>query len=156
MPEPFIHHLRVRFAECDPQGVVFNSHYLAYVDVGITELWRAAFGSYQTMLDRGLDVVVAEAKLRFRSPARFDDELRLEVAVTHLGNTSIISQHRICREQELLVEIEIRHVTVDRATLGKQPIPDWLRDGLAPWAVAADRTPENAIPADPTSPTPAG
>jgi acyl-CoA thioester hydrolase len=148
--QPFIHHLRVRFAECDPQGVVFNSHYLAYVDVGITELWRAAFGNYQAMLDRGLDVVVAEASLRFRSPARFDDELRLEVTVTHMGNTSIISQHRICRDDELLVEVEIRHVTVDRTTLGKLPIPDWLRDGLSPWAIAADEA-----PADPTSPAPA-
>jgi len=155
MPEPFIHHLRVRFAECDPQGVVFNSHYLAYVDVAITELWRAALGNYQTMLDRGVDVVVAEARLRFRSPARFDDELRLEVAVAHMGNTSIISQHRICRQDELLVEVEIRHVTVDRATLAKLPIPDWLRGGLSPWLLAPEPAPANPAPADPAPANPA-
>jgi acyl-CoA thioester hydrolase len=141
---PFSHQLRVRFAECDPQGVVFNSHYLAYVDVAITELWRAALGNYQTMLDRGVDVVVAEARLRFRSPARFDDEVRLEVTVTHMGNTSIISQHRICRGDDVLVEVEIRHVTVDRATLAKLPIPDWLRDGLSPWHAAPDAAAQDA------------
>jgi acyl-CoA thioester hydrolase len=141
----------VRFAECDPQGVVFNAHYLAYVDVAITELWRAALGNYQTMLDRGVDVVVAEARLRFRGAARFDDELRLDVTVTHMGNTSIISQHRICRDDELLVEVEIRHVTVDRATLTKLPIPDWLRDGLTPWHVAADAAAPDAAAADATA-----
>ena len=33
---------RVRYAECDPQGIVFNSRYLEYLDIGITEYWRAA------------------------------------------------------------------------------------------------------------------
>jgi acyl-CoA thioester hydrolase len=132
--EPFTHLLRVRYAECDVQGVVFNAHYLAYVDVGITELWRAAFGSYQAMLDRGVDVVVAEAHLRFRSPARFDDELTLELAITHVGNTSIVSQHRIMRDDDPLAECTIRHVMVDRETLAKTPIPDWARLGLSPWA----------------------
>ena len=71
--EPFVHTLRVRYGECDAQGVLFNAHYLAYVDDTITELWRAAFGSYATMLRRGIDIVVAEANLRFRGGARFDE-----------------------------------------------------------------------------------
>jgi acyl-CoA thioester hydrolase len=125
--------LRVRYAECDAQEVVFNAHYLAYVDIGITELWRAAFGSYQAMLERGVDVVVAEAHMRFRGSARFDDELRCEVSVTHLGHTSIVSRHRINRAGELLVEVEIRHVLVDLEARAKTPIPDWMRSGLGPW-----------------------
>ncbi len=131
--KPFTHMLRVRYAECDAQGVVFNAHYLGYVDIGITELWRAALGSYQAMLERGVDVVVAEAHVRFRSPARFDDELRCEVVVAHLGNTSIVTRHRFMRAQEQLVEVEIRHVMVARDDLSKTPIPDWVRGGLAPW-----------------------
>ena len=57
--------LRVRYGECDLQGVVFNAHYLAYFDIGMTELWRAALGGYQAMIDRGLDMVVVEAQLHF-------------------------------------------------------------------------------------------
>jgi acyl-CoA thioester hydrolase len=131
--EPFRHPLRVRYAECDAQGVVFNSHYLAYVDIAITELWRAAFGSYQAMVDRGVDVVVGEAHLRFRNSARFDDELSLEVTVSHLGTTSIVTTHHICRDREPLVEVEIRHVMVDSQNLAKTPMPDWVRAGLEPW-----------------------
>jgi acyl-CoA thioester hydrolase len=133
--EPFTHQLRVRYAECDPQGVVFNAHFLAYFDTSITELWRAAFGSYQAMLDRGVDVVVAEAQVRFRSPARFDEQLTLEIAVTQLGNTSITSSHRISRDGSPVVEGVLRHVLVDREELTKTPIPDWMRNQLAPWTV---------------------
>jgi acyl-CoA thioester hydrolase len=131
--EPFTHHLRVRYAECDPQGVVFNSHYLAYFDTSLTELWRAAFGGYQSMIERGLDVMVLEAQLRFRSPARFDELLALQIAVTNLGNTSIASSHRIIRDGEPVVEGTMMHVLVELSTLKKTPIPDWMRGQLAPW-----------------------
>jgi acyl-CoA thioester hydrolase len=97
----FVHRLRVRYAECDPQGVVFNAHYLTYFDLSITELWRAACGSYGAMLERGVDVVVAEAQLRFRAPARFDELLALEIWVARLGRTSITSRHRITHAGEL-------------------------------------------------------
>jgi acyl-CoA thioester hydrolase len=138
--QPFTHHLRVRYAECDLQGVVFNAHWLAYFDASITELWRAAVGGYQEMLARGVDMVVAEAQLRFRRPAVFDDQLTLEIAIKQLGNTSIVSAHRIYRDGELLVEGSLRHVTVDRETLTKTAIPGWLRDGLAPWLVEDEQS----------------
>lgn len=136
MGEPFRHELRVRYAECDPQGVVFNAHYLAYFDHSITELWRAACGSYDAMLDRGIDIVVAEAQVRFRAPARFDELLVLEIAVARLGNTSITSRHRVTRAGELVVEGMTRHVVVERAGMTKTAIPDWLRRDLEPWVVA--------------------
>src|SRR5436309_2480261 len=135
MGQPFEHKLRVRYAECDPQGVVFNSHYLAYFDINITELWRAAFGGYRAMTERGIDLVVAEAQLRFRSPARFDDELTLQIAVTRMGNTAITTSHRISRGGELVLEGTERHVVVELETMTKTPIPDWIRDGLEPWTV---------------------
>jgi acyl-CoA thioester hydrolase len=135
MGRPFTHQIRVRFAECDPQGVVFNAHYLAYFDIGITELWRAAFGSYQTMIDRGVDMVVAEAQLSFSQPARFDDQLTLEVGVTKLGNTSILTRHQIWRDGQQLVGGRMRHVLVELPALSKTAIPEWAREGLAPWVV---------------------
>jgi acyl-CoA thioester hydrolase len=132
---PFLYELRVRYGECDAQGVVFNANYLAYFDNSINELLREACGSYQSMLDRGVDIVLAEAQLSFRAPARFEDRLELEIALARLGTTSIVSEHRIRRDGELLVEATIRHVMVDRETLTKTPIPDWLRDQLGPWTL---------------------
>jgi acyl-CoA thioester hydrolase len=135
MPEPLVHRLRVRYAECDLQGVVFNAHYLSYFDTSMTELWRAAFGSYQAMLERGVDMVLAEARVRFHWPARFDDELELAVEVTHLGRTSFITRHAARCAGRLIAEAELRHVLVDRETLVKTPLPGWMRDGLVPWTV---------------------
>jgi acyl-CoA thioester hydrolase len=132
-PAPFVHPLRVRYAECDPQQIVFNANYFAYFDVGMTELWRAAIGSYGEMMRRGVDMVVAEASARFLGAARFDDRLELEVSITRLGRTACTTRHRVLREREVLVEGTMRHVFVDPRTLEKVPIPGWLRESLAPW-----------------------
>jgi acyl-CoA thioester hydrolase len=132
-PAPFVHPLRVRYGECDPQQIVFNANYFAYFDVGMTELWRAAIGSYGLMMERGVDMVVAEASARFLGAARFDDALELEVAITRLGRTACTTRHRVLRDGEVLVEGAMRHVFVDPHTLQKLPIPEWLRESLAPW-----------------------
>lgn len=138
MAEPFVHHLRVRYSECDQQGVLFNAHYLAYIDHTVTEMWRAAYGGYQSMLDRGVDIVVAEVRMRFLGSARFDEELALEAVVTRIGTTSITSAHRFRRlDGDLILEAEIRHVFVDRATATKTPMPAWAREGLQPWHIPA-------------------
>jgi acyl-CoA thioester hydrolase len=139
---PLTNKLRVRYGECDPQGVVFNAHYLAYFDIAVTELLRSAFGSYQVLVDRGVDMVVAEAGVRYRRPAHFDDELTLEVQVTRLGTTSITTGYRILRDEELLVDGTLRHVVVDlervlkREQNAKTAIPDWMREGFAPYVAS--------------------
>lgn len=131
----FTHSLRVRYAECDPQGVVFNANYLVYLDTGITELWREALGGYQRMIDLGLDMVVVETTLRFHKPARFDELLTLDIGISRLGQTSISSVHELARDGELLLSASLHHVLVDLGTLAKTEIPDWIREGLAPWTV---------------------
>ena len=79
MAERFVHELRVRYGECDPQGIVFNANYLLYFDVAFTELWREAVGPWLEMVERGFDAVVAHADIDFRAPARYDDVLSLPV-----------------------------------------------------------------------------
>jgi acyl-CoA thioester hydrolase len=133
-PVPFEYELRVRYGECDPQGIVFNANYLAYFDIAVTELWRDALGSWQQMVDRGVDVVVGEASLRFRAPARNDDVLTLRARIGTFGTTSMTTEVEIARDGELLVDGWLRQVCVDAATWGKTEIPDWLRAGLEPYA----------------------
>jgi acyl-CoA thioester hydrolase len=134
---PFVHRLRVRFHECDPQGVVFNAHYFAYFDIALTEMWREAFGSYGDVVASGTDVVVVEAGATFRAPARFDDELDVELRIDRLGTTSMAMATEIRRDGEVLVEGRMVHVFVDTATMAKQAIPDPLRARLEPYASSA-------------------
>jgi acyl-CoA thioester hydrolase len=131
---PFVHELRVRYGECDPQGIVFNANYLLYFDVAFTELWRVAVGPWEDMVQRGVDAVVAEANVRFRAPARFDDVLALRPQIAELGTTSMTTEIDVLRASEVLVEGRLRHVFVETTTWGKTAMPDWIRVGLAPFA----------------------
>ena len=116
MPEPFRHRIRVRFNECDGQGVVFYANYLMYFDVAMTELWREAFGGgYAGMIANGTDAMVAEANIRYRASARFDDELDLVAAVTRIGTTSTVTRLTAERVSDgaVLAEADLRHVFID-------------------------------------------
>jgi acyl-CoA thioester hydrolase len=134
MPGPFVHELRVRYGECDPQGIVFNANYLLYFDVAFTEMWRAAIGPWQEMVDSGVDAVVAETNLRFLAPARYDDELSLPVLVTRLGETAITTRIDVMRGEEQLLSGWLRHVCVERSSWRKTTLPDWVREGLRRYA----------------------
>jgi acyl-CoA thioester hydrolase len=134
LPEPFVHELRVRYGECDPQGIVFNANYLLYFDVAFTELWRAAVGPWQEMVERGVDAVVAEANLSFRAPARYDDELQLRAEIMRLGRSAIVTEIDVLRDGELLVAGRLRHVCVATDTWSKTDLPEWVRSGLERFA----------------------
>jgi acyl-CoA thioester hydrolase len=139
MAEPFRHRLRVRWSECDLQGVVFYPQYLAYLDHTVTELWREAVGPYTEMVsEHGVDMVVAEATMRYRGSARFDDELEISATVTRLGGTSITTAFTTERTADgaLLTEAELRHVFVDPRDFSKREMPERVRAGLERFAAA--------------------
>ena len=130
MAGPFRHAQRVRYHECDPQGVVFNANYLAYFDVAMTELWRE-LGGYQAMIEAGVDMVVAEARVLYRSPLRFDDEFEAQVEITRLGETSMSADLLLVRDGETCAEGELRYVFVESGSGAKTPIPEPIRVGLS-------------------------
>jgi acyl-CoA thioester hydrolase len=126
----FRHSLRVRYGECDPQGVVFNANYVAYFDVIITELWREALGRYDDLLDAGADMVVGEMNVRFLGPARFDDEIDFEARLTRVGETAISTRIDASTGGQPVVEGLVRHVFIDPATKTKRPMPPHVREAL--------------------------
>ena len=133
---PFVHRLRVRYNECDPQGHVFNANYFVYFDVTMVELWREALGSYDALTAGGVDLVVAETRAHFRAPARFDDELEVTLEVERLGNTSMVSAIGIARDGDTLAEGRIVHIFVRVDRLGeKAPIPEHVRRILQRYSV---------------------
>ena len=137
MPQPFRHRIRVRFNECDGQGVVFYANYLVYFDVAMTELWREAFGGgYAGMIANGTDAMVAEANIRYRDSARFDDELDLVARVTRIGTTSSMTALTAERVSDgaMLAEAKLRHVFIDPRTYEKKEIPDEVRAGMRRFA----------------------
>jgi acyl-CoA thioester hydrolase len=137
---PFSWSFRVRYHECDAQGIVFNAHYFAYFDMTMTELLRAAFprGGYADLVEEhGVDVVVAEAGARFRGSARFDEEVELVAQIMRLGTTGMTTAFEVRRGGTALVEGELRHVFVTTSEWEKTPMPDAVRAALAPFAAPA-------------------
>ena len=129
---PFVHRLRIRYHECDAQGVVFNANHVAYVDVALTELWRSVFGSYEAMVDLGYDVMVADVHAAFRAPARFDEELAVALEIQRFGRTSMTTSWTASVGDRRCVEGEIVHVWVDATTFRPVSVPDDAKARLSP------------------------
>jgi acyl-CoA thioester hydrolase len=120
--------LRVRWAEIDAQGVVFNGNYLTYFDVGVTEYWRAIGLTYpDRFLAAGVDTFTVKTTIEYANPARYDDELDVCVRTAKLGRTSLTLAFEIRRGAERLVTGDIVYVCVDPATRKPTPVPDVFR-----------------------------
>lgn len=133
----FHHDLRVRWAEVDPQGIVFNPNYFVYADVGVGEYLRAIGLPYPTGLSEyGTDIFAAAASADFRAPAHYDDELHIGVRVAHLGRTSLRLAIGVFRDEACLVDIALTYVN---ATIeGRRPAP--LPEPFVARVLAFERT----------------
>lgn len=86
----FFYSLRVRYAEVDAQGVVFNAHYLTYCDTAITEFFRNAGHSYSDFFtSKGLDFHLVKATVEYLRPVAFDEMIDIGVAVARIGTSSV-------------------------------------------------------------------
>jgi acyl-CoA thioester hydrolase len=141
--------LRVRWAEVDMQGVVFNGHYLAYCDIAVTEYWRALGLHYpQDFLAAGGDTFVRRATLDYLAPARFDDQLTIACRTARLGRTSLqllLEIHRDGPDDALLTGCELIYVHAEPASLRPLPWREGLRQRVRAFEVvhpveALDRT----------------
>lgn len=127
----FFHALRVRWAEVDPQSIVFNGHYLTYADVAITEYFRAMGVIYPAdLVQDGGDFFAIRTLLEYRAPAHFDDQLQIGIRSARLGRSSLTFALGIWRDGELLTSGEIVYVHADGATRSSAPLPQWLREKI--------------------------
>lgn len=131
MPTPFTHNFRVRYAELDPQSVVFNSRYLEYADLLITEYWRE-IGLHFTG-DDALEFHVVKAQVLYRKPIRADEEIAGSIWTERIGTTSVTTKMELrgVETGDLRAEIETVHVHVDLGGGRPTPIPDAARARLA-------------------------
>jgi len=129
----FNHKLRVRFAETDLQGIVFNGNYLTYYDVAWTEYFREIGLAWKDIVEMGADTVLARISMEFKSPAHFDDVLEVYVRVSKIGNTSLTFDFEIYPEGEdrLVSAASSLYVCIDPKTMRPVRVPDALRSRIA-------------------------
>jgi YbgC/YbaW family acyl-CoA thioester hydrolase len=128
----FFHRLRVRWAEVDMQKIVFNAHYLMYVDTAIADYWRALALPYEEAMHllEG-DLYVKKATVEFHGSARMDDRLDIGLKCGRIGNSSMTFNAAIFRADELLITCELIYVFADPANQKSRPVPPRLRGLLA-------------------------
>jgi acyl-CoA thioester hydrolase len=130
---PFELLLRVRYAECDAQNVVFNARYADYADLAATEFMRELVGGYQNLVTQGLDNQVVNLNIRWQNSAKFDDILCLSVHVSNVGNTSFTIQITMVdwQTKQTIASAEIVYVMLDIASFTKIAISQEMRDKLS-------------------------
>ncbi|WP_374318538.1 YbgC/FadM family acyl-CoA thioesterase [Aquabacterium sp.] len=127
-PFPFHHRLRVRWVEVDAQQVVFNGHYLMYVDTAVTEYWRTVGLPFPEGLAHfGGEVLVRRNELEYHAPARQDDWLDVAIRCDRMGRTSMTFAWQIRSGGRLLVSGETVYVMTDLATRKPMAEPDAVR-----------------------------
>ncbi|MGD0787577.1 MAG: thioesterase family protein [Terracidiphilus sp.] len=128
---PVTTEVRVRYAETDQMGIVYYANYLVWFEIGRVELLRALGLAYsQLEIEHQCILPVIEASCRYRSPARYDDEILIETRPSLLRGSVIKFAYRIYRkanqegkERELLAEGETVHVVCDDQ-LNRKPLPE--------------------------------
>jgi acyl-CoA thioester hydrolase len=120
--------LRVRYAETDQMGVVYYANYFVWCEIGRVEFFRQLGHDYKLMeTEDDCHLPVVEANCRYRSPARYDEEIHIETRVTLLRGAVIKFSYRLLRaepgRERLLAEAETVHVCVDKRML-KREMPE--------------------------------
>ena len=127
----FLHRLRVRWAEVDLQKIVFNPHYLMYLDTALADYWRAMGLPYEpTLAALGGELFVKKAMLEYHGSAVYDDFLDVGLRCARVGNTSIQLQGGIFRGNQLLVGADLVHVFADPLTRTPLTVPTVLRQTM--------------------------
>lgn len=111
---PFRYLLRVRYSECDAQGIVFNARWADYVDIAVGEYSRALFGSVDPAVT-GIDWKLVKQTVEWKASARYDDVLECRVSTVRVGTTSFTLATDLHRfGGPLLANVETVYVAFDR------------------------------------------
>lgn len=106
--------IRVRYAECDPMGLLHHAKYFEYLELSRTELLRSSGVSYRELEERGVFFVVARLEIRYKAPIRYDDVVEITTRVERITRTRVDHSYRMAVEGRLCTEATSTLACVDR------------------------------------------
>ena len=140
---------RVRWMECDAQGIVFNGAYLGYLELSTAEYWRnLGIGIYHLPRSGYFDLAVVKTTIEFRSPALVDEMVEAYVNVSRIGNSSMDMCMELYRPEPetLLTSIDAVYVGYDAATRTSRRVPDTFRDLVGHYEETGEVLPLSRFP----------
>jgi acyl-CoA thioester hydrolase len=128
-PEPFTHRIRVRYAEVDGQGVVFNAHWLTYLDETCTR-FVGSWGFGPDYWIEQFDVMLVKAQLEWSGPAGFDDWIDVTVVPSRIGTKSFDLRYRASVDRRAVCEAVITYVAINPGSHESIELPGPVRSVL--------------------------
>ena len=131
--------VRVRWQECDAQGIAFNGSYLGWLEVAQAEYFRnLGFSIYKIAAAGYFDSAVVKVTIEYKAPVRVDEMLDLRARVARIGNTSLTLEVAIFPDGDdpgrpALTTMESVYVGFYADTGGTRPVPDSIRQLVDNW-----------------------
>lgn len=122
--------VRVRFLECDPQGVLAHPRYLDLFDDTYMRLNTTRLGGFAAMMRGGVETLVVKSEVEFKRPTRAEDELVIHLDLARLGGSSFTLRYRVlaAHDDELRAQAHNTYVCALRGEGRSVAIPAWMRE----------------------------
>ena len=131
----YVHHATVRYAETDQMGVAHHANFLLYLEDARTAMMAARAVPYGELEKTGVGLPVRQVKVRYKSPAFYEDKLIVEVWVESMRAASVMFGYEIRRRdgdaERVLATSEIELACMDMATRKPRMFPPELRSAFA-------------------------
>ena len=124
---PFVHRVRVRFAETDAMGVVHHAAYLPYLESARVEWLRSLGRPYTRIRAEGFDLAVIEVGVRYLAPLRFDEEADVHVRLARIGPAAFSLHYLLRRAEAAVATASTRHALLGADDGRPRRLPDWTR-----------------------------
>ena len=121
----------VRWAEVDMQGVVFNAHYLAYLDIGVTGYYKAIGHPYTgPFVETGSDLFLKSANLEYHSSAGLDDLIEVCLRVRKIGRSSFEFLSEIYLKSKIITTASLVYVNANPQTRKSEGLPNFFKEAI--------------------------
>jgi len=129
----FSYNFRIRYSEVDAQKIVYNSHYLTFLDVSIFEFFDAiGFNQEEYIKETNNEFHTVRAVVEYKAPATLGNTIEVLTRIKKIGNSSITFQQEIYlyESDKLLATGEIVWVNTNQKEMVPTTVPDYLRQLL--------------------------
>ena len=126
----FTHHVRVRFAETDAQGIAHHASFVVWLEEARVAYLAAFAGGYRAIRERGIEALTTGVHVEYERAAAFDDVLTIGVRCAEIRGARFRYEYVVEREGERVATGWTTHATVDSATLRPTRVPQWFVDDV--------------------------
>lgn len=97
--------LRVRYGETDQMGYMYYGNYAEFFEVGRVEMLRSLGLTYAGMEASGIMMPVLELNCKYLKPARYDEEITINVSMAKMPGVKIHFKYELYNEKQELIHV---------------------------------------------------